>query len=134
MAYDLSPHFQYGTRHILDALKESGRPAYSSLLICGGLSKNPLFIEAHAEACDLPILVPGEAETVLVGSAILGAYAAKVYPTLEIASKEMGSKSQVIWPRDENREFHQRKYKVFRQLLDDQLKYQNIMESETVWV
>ena len=74
----------YGTRHILDSLKSSGRPLFSSLLICGGLSKNRVFVETHAEACALPVLCPDEQEMVLVGAAILGACAAKYYPNLQV--------------------------------------------------
>lgn len=75
---------QYGTRHILDSLKHQGRPDFETLLICGGLSKNQIFIETHAEACSLPVLCPNEKEMVLVGAAILGACAAKFYPDLEV--------------------------------------------------
>lgn len=75
---------QYGTRHILDSLKLQGRPEFETLLMCGGLSKNPLFIQTHAEICDLPVLCPNEKEMVLVGAAILGACAAKFYPDLEV--------------------------------------------------
>lgn len=78
--------FQYGTRHIIDSLKRQGRPDFETLLICGGLSKNPFFIQTHAEACNLPVLCPNEKEMVLVGAAILGACAAKFYPDLEVRS------------------------------------------------
>lgn len=111
----------------MDALKESGRAPFSSLLICGGLSKNSLFVETHAEACNLPILVPTESEMVLVGAAILASCSAKVYPDLETAAKEMGSKSQVILPRPENRDYHDRKYQVFLHMLKDQKKYSELM-------
>lgn len=88
-----------------------------------------MFVEAHAEACNLPILVPNESEMVLVGAAMLAACGAKVYPDLQTASKEMGSKSEVIWPHEEYREYFNRKYKVFRQMIKDQKNYKNIMES-----
>lgn len=72
-------------------------------------------------------MVPDEKEVVLVGAATLAAYGAKVYPSLEVACKEMGSGSQVIYPRAETRDYHERKYKVFREMLNDQLKYKVIM-------
>lgn len=78
--------FQYGTKHILDSLRRQGRPDFETLLICGGLSKNPFFIQTHAEACGLPVLCPNEKEMVLVGAAILGACAAKFYPDLEVTA------------------------------------------------
>lgn len=79
--------WQYGTEFINDSLKRKERPEFESLLICGGLSKNQIFIETHADACDLPVLCPNEKETVLVGAAMLGACAAKYYPNLEVCEK-----------------------------------------------
>lgn len=67
---------------------------------------------------------------VLVGSAMLAACGAKVYPNLETASREMGSKSQVIYPKPEFRDYHERKYKVFREMLNDQLKYKRIINGD----
>lgn len=77
-------NFQYGTKHIIDSLVKSGRVPFKSLLICGGLSKNSLFVQTHADVCTMPVLIPEESETVLVGAAILGAYAAHAYPSLEV--------------------------------------------------
>lgn len=71
----------------MDSLKRQGRPDFETLLICGGLSKNQIFIQTHAEACSLPVLCPNEKEMVLVGAAILGACAAKFYPDLEVCFK-----------------------------------------------
>lgn len=61
-----------------------GRPKFSSLTICGGLSKNPVFVQTYADACALPMAFPDEAEMVLVGAGILGACAGKVYANLEV--------------------------------------------------
>lgn len=120
---------QYGTRHILDQLIESGRQQFQSLLICGGLRKSRLYVETHAEVLGIPVLVPDEEEMVLVGSAMLAACAAEVFPTLEHASKAMASRCQVIHPTATLNHYHQRKYKVFRQMVQDQLKYRDIMHS-----
>lgn len=60
------------------------RPKYHSLLFCGGLSKNDIYVQTHADVCELPAVVPYEQEMVLVGAAILGAYASKVFPSLEV--------------------------------------------------
>lgn len=89
-----------------------------------------MFIETHAEACALPILVPKETEMVLVGSAMLAACGSKTYANLEQASKEMGSKSDLVWPQPALRDYHERKYKVFREMLNDQMKYKNFMTEQ----
>lgn len=87
-------------------------------------------METHAEACNLPVLVPDESEMVLVGSAMLGSCAAKFFPSLESASKGMASsKCEVVRPNPAIRDYHERKYKVFRQLIEDQFKYKRIMHS-----
>lgn len=75
----------------------------------------------------LPILVPNETEMVLVGSAMLAACGSKAYASLEQASREMGSKSQVVHPTPALRDYHERKYKVFREMLNDQMKYKKLM-------
>lgn len=113
----------------MDQLKDSGRTPFHSLLICGGLRKSQLFVETHAEACALPVLIPDESEMVLVGSAMLGACAAEFFPSLEFASKSMASRCEVVRPNPTLRDYHERKYKVFRQLIQDQLKYKQIMQS-----
>lgn len=113
----------------MDQLKDSGRKEFHSLLICGGLAQNIVFVETLAEACAIPVLVPNESEMVLVGSAMLAACAAKYYPTLEAASRAMASSCKAVRPNIINRDFHERKYKVFRAMVEDQLKYRNIMEN-----
>lgn len=98
-------------------------------MLCGGLRKNPLFIGTHADACALPVLVPYEGEMVLVGAAMLAAFAAKQFPSLELASKEMASECEVVQPRSDIRSFHDRKYHIFREMVKDQMKYRQIMHS-----
>lgn len=107
---------------------ESGRTQFKTLLICGGLSKNSLFVQTHARACNLPVLVSTETDMVLVGAAMLGACGAKFYADLETASKEMGSEAQVVWPSAELHDYHSRKYKIFHEMLKDQFKYRAIMD------
>lgn len=93
------------------------------------MRKNSLFVETHADACSFPVLVPNESEMVLVGSAMLAACASKTYSSLESASKEMASKCKVIHTNSNIGEYHERKYKVFRQMVEDQLNYKRIMNS-----
>lgn len=110
-------------------MKESGHKPFKSILISGGLRKNTLFVETHAEACALPVLIPHEGEMVLVGSAMLAGCAAKQFPTLRSASQQMASKCEVVQSNENVRAYHERKYKVFRELVQDQLKYRKIMQS-----
>ncbi|XP_050305026.1 FGGY carbohydrate kinase domain-containing protein [Anthonomus grandis grandis] len=117
----------YGTRQILDRLKESGYSNLKSTLICGGLSKNPIFTAAQANVCNLPVICPDEIESVLLGSAILGAVAANHFDTLEHAIQTMGGEGKAVFPDPTTIDFHNRKYEVFLQMYEDQVKYRKIM-------
>ncbi|XP_001850540.2 FGGY carbohydrate kinase domain-containing protein [Culex quinquefasciatus] len=119
----------YGTRHILDVLARSGREPIRSILLCGGLSKNPLLVQTHADICSTPVLLPHEAEAVLLGSAMMGACAAGIYTDLKTAAAEMAGPAEIVKPdlSDENRDYHERKYRVFLRMVGDQRAYQQIM-------
>ncbi|XP_056149938.1 FGGY carbohydrate kinase domain-containing protein isoform X2 [Lampris incognitus] len=71
-----------GTRHILEAMKEAGHDI-TTLFLCGGLSKNPLFVQIHANATGLPVVLPEQTEAVLVGAAVLGACASQDYSSIQ---------------------------------------------------
>ncbi|BFF99286.1 FGGY carbohydrate kinase domain-containing protein [Drosophila madeirensis] len=120
----------YGTRHIIENLYQHQRAPFQTLLFCGGLAKNPLYVQCHADICNLPALIPDEQEMVLVGAAALGAAAAGHFDSLESASKAMGGTGQLLKPNRQTVEFHNRKYKVFLQLLEHQRQYRSIMNGE----
>ncbi|XP_059056974.1 FGGY carbohydrate kinase domain-containing protein [Achroia grisella] len=117
----------YGTRHIIDALTKAGYEPFKSLLICGGITKDPLFVQIQADAVGLPILKPYEKDSVLVGSAILGACASSYFNNIEDAIQNMGGEAEVIHPNLNIKSFHNKKYLVFLQMFQDQLKYRTIM-------
>ncbi|XP_061389589.1 FGGY carbohydrate kinase domain-containing protein [Musca vetustissima] len=117
----------YGTRHIIDNLLKHNRVPFHTLLFCGGLAKNALYVQNHADICQLPALIPDEQEMVLVGSAMLGACAAKVYDGLEAASDAMGGNGKMLIPQFGTKDYHERKYQVFLEMLKDQRKYKDLM-------
>ncbi|KAJ7330599.1 hypothetical protein OS493_022214 [Desmophyllum pertusum] len=61
----------HGTRHIIEMMNKAGH-SIDTLFLCGGLTKNELFIQTHADITGFPCVLPRESESVLVGSAILG--------------------------------------------------------------
>lgn len=119
----------YGTKHIMEKMVDEGHETFSSVLVCGGLSKNLLFVQTQANVSLMPVLVPHEAESVLLGAAILGATASGVYDSVLSAIGSMAGKAEVISPDYNLQRFHEMKYKVFRKLLDDQLSYRKIMSN-----
>lgn len=116
-----------GTRHILEAMKEAGHDI-RTLFLCGGLSKNLLFVQIQANATGLPVVLPNQTEAVLVGAAVLGACASQDYTTIQEAMEKMAKVGRVVQPDQELQSFYERKYKVFLQLFSHQRAYQALMK------
>ncbi|VVD03134.1 unnamed protein product [Leptidea sinapis] len=117
----------YGTRHIIEALVQAGYRPFKSMLICGGLAKDPLFIQIQADSVGIPILKPHEKESVLVGSAILGACASQYFNSVQSAIENMGGKADAIQPNKNIKSFHDKKFNVFLKMFHDQMQYRNMM-------
>ncbi|XP_071446060.1 FGGY carbohydrate kinase domain-containing protein [Hetaerina americana] len=117
----------YGTRHIIEKLEGGGHCGIKALAICGGLSQNSLIVKTHADALGLPVICPVEAESVLVGAAILGANADGAHSSLEKTAQSMGGMATAVLPRSELKRYHDKKYKVFLRMVQDQKEYRSIM-------
>ncbi|KAM4728758.1 FGGY carbohydrate kinase domain-containing protein isoform 1-T2 [Anableps anableps] len=116
-----------GTRHILEAMKEAGHDI-RTLFLCGGLSKNPLFVQIQANATGLAVVLPSQTEAVIVGAAVLGACASRDCRTIQEAMEKMAKVGRVVQPDQELQSFYERKYKVFLQLFSHQREYQALMK------
>ncbi|TNN81491.1 FGGY carbohydrate kinase domain-containing protein [Liparis tanakae] len=115
-----------GTLQILEAMKEAGHDI-RTLFLCGGLSKNALFVQIHANATALPVVLPDQTEAVLIGAAVLGACASQDYSTVQEAMERMAKVGKVVQPDLELQSFYERKYKVFLRLFAHQREYQALM-------
>ncbi|KAM8930001.1 FGGY carbohydrate kinase domain-containing protein [Pelodytes ibericus] len=115
-----------GTRHILESMQAAGHQI-STLFLCGGLSKNPLFVQMHADITGLPVVLSKEVESVLVGAAILGACASGDFPSIRDAMEKMSRVGKVVRPSHQDKRFYDKKYKVFLKLAADQRDYREIM-------
>ncbi|KRT82014.1 hypothetical protein AMK59_5802, partial [Oryctes borbonicus] len=107
----------YGTKHIIETLLKYGYNDIKSILICGGLSKNELFIQTQADIVNIPVIVPNEKESVLLGAGILGACAAGYFKDMETAIKSMGGSGRVVYPDRNIQTYHERKYQVFLKMV-----------------
>ncbi|XP_032605718.3 FGGY carbohydrate kinase domain-containing protein isoform X2 [Taeniopygia guttata] len=117
-----------GTRHILEAMQAAGHEI-STLFLCGGLSKNPLFVQMHADITGKPVVLSKEVESVLVGAAILGACASGDFASIQEAMAKMGKIGRVVQPNHEHKRFYDKKYEVFLKLVEHQREYRSIMNS-----
>lgn len=121
----------YGTRHILEEMNRKGYQI-DTLFICGGGTKNPVFLREHADITGCQMVLPREPEAVLLGSAVLGAVAAGRHSTVLEAMSAMNAPGRVIAPTGgKTADFHDRKYRVFRRMHRDFVACRRIMNSPT---
>lgn len=118
----------HGSRHIIESMNKSGH-SIDTLFLCGGLAKNELFIQTHADVTGLPCVLARESECMLIGAAILGACASGDFPSVQDAMKTMNAASKVIKPQENLKWYYDKKYQVFLQMLKNQVEYRNIMKS-----
>ncbi|XP_069644704.1 FGGY carbohydrate kinase domain-containing protein isoform X3 [Haliaeetus albicilla] len=117
-----------GTRHILETMQAAGHHI-NTLFLCGGLSKNPLFVQMHADITGKPVVLSKEVESVLVGAAILGACASGDFVSIQEAMAKMGKIGRVVQPNHQHKRFYDKKYEVFLKLVEHQREYRSIMNS-----
>ncbi len=114
----------YGTRHIIDALEEKGY-AIRTIKACGGGTKNPLWIQTHADAAQRPIELPKEPEAVLLGAAILGAVAGGAFDSIESGMGEMCKAGEVVEPNASSKAYHDWKYGLQMEMYLEHLARRN---------
>lgn len=120
----------YGTRHIIEHCNNHGHKI-DTLIACGGLSKNKIYIQEHADIVGCPVVLPREKETVLLGAAVLGSVAAKKFESVHHAMKVLNAPGLVVQPsKDERiRKYHDAKYDIFRSLYKQQVLFRETMAS-----
>ncbi|XP_032695660.1 FGGY carbohydrate kinase domain-containing protein isoform X3 [Lontra canadensis] len=126
---DLTLKGMFGTRLIIEAM-EAGGHSVSTLFLCGGLSKNPLFVQMHADITGMPVVLSQEVESVLVGAAILGACASGDFASVQEAMARMSKVGKVVFPRLEDKRYYDKKYQVFLKLVEHQKEYAAIMKGD----
>jgi FGGY-family pentulose kinase len=92
----------YGTEHILRVMRENGY-VVDQVVAAGGATKSRLWLQIHADVANVPIVLTEVADGPALGSAILGAVAAGLYPDVERAAATMVRVRDRIEP---NREAH----------------------------
>jgi ribulose kinase len=78
----------YGTRHILEDLANAGFEC-TEMYACGGGTKSELWMQIHADVCQLPIFIPEVQEAMTLGSAICAAVGSGHYSSLAEAAEQM---------------------------------------------
>jgi D-ribulokinase len=118
----------YQVRHIIEEMNYKGYQI-ETMFACGGGLKNEIFLSEHADITGCSLVLPREPEAVLLGSAILGAVASGVYPTVLEAMRAMSGSGRTITPGESDiQSYHEKKYRVYHRMYEDQVAYRALME------
>ncbi|MFD3545153.1 ribulokinase [Streptomyces sp. NPDC058655] len=79
----------FGTRTIVDALDAGGVPVHE-FVVTGGLKKNALLMQIHADVLRRPVSLAASAQGPALGAAIHAAVAAGAHPDVRTAAAAMG--------------------------------------------
>ncbi|GAA1941856.1 ribulokinase [Kitasatospora viridis] len=108
----------FGTRVIVEALEQGGVPV-TEYIVTGGLGKNALLMQIHADVLRRPVSLAVSEQGPAVGSAIHAAVAAGAHPDVRTASAAMGRKrSDAYRPDPERADAYDRLYAEYRALHD----------------
>ncbi len=118
----------HGTRHIIDTLNGCGY-AIDTIMICGGGTKNPVFLREHADIIGSPVVLPREPEAVLLGSAVLGAVAAGDCGSVMEAMSNMSVADRIITPAyGVVGKYQAAKHAVFLRMYEDHIAYRSLIQ------
>jgi gluconokinase len=112
---------------VLEALEDRiGKP--KSIQATGGLAKSYLWRQILADVFAQEITVPASYESTCLGAAVLGLYALKKIPSLDVVSQMLG-KTEQQQPNRENVEIYQKMIPLYSRLLHHlQDEYANIAQ------
>ncbi|MBM4050631.1 MAG: xylulose kinase, partial [Planctomycetes bacterium] len=91
----------YGTRNSLLNLAQVGCHA-RDITVCGGLAKSRLWLQIHADVCNLPILLTQVPDATVLGTAIIASVGAGLHPSIPVAAARMVKVVDKIEPNLDN--------------------------------
>lgn len=112
----------YGTRHIIEAMNAKGY-RIKKIHACGGGTKNPLWLQEHADITGCEIVLPKESEAVLLGSAMLAAVGSGKYQSVIEAAVRMSFPGTRYAPQKKTAAYHKAKFSVFKKMYDHFQEY-----------
>ncbi|MHA6691081.1 FGGY-family carbohydrate kinase [Devosia sp. A449] len=105
-----------GVRHILETLNTRGY-AIDTLHITGGHTKNAVLMELYADATGCAVVESSAKDATLLGTAMVAATAAGLYPSLDAACVAMQQGGRERAPDATARAHFDKDYKIFLEML-----------------
>ena len=130
----------YETRFIIEEIEKNSEPI-RKIIVTGGLTKNPAYLQLHADILDVELVTfsAGEADLMLVGCSVVAFTATqvkqndptsklpKLLASLRADSNGFEEHLRVFKPREANAQYHKSKYQCYRRLLDCCLQMEAIL-------
>lgn len=114
-----------GNRHIVETMNRAGY-AIDHLHLTGGHAASRLLVQLYADTANCRVVLPQEADGVLLGTGVVAATAAGLYPSLEAAGRAMVRSGEVIVPDPARRDFFDRRYRAFLLMIEQRAALQRI--------
>ncbi len=87
----------YGMRDIVETFETQGG-TISRIIVCGGATRSPTFMQIYADVLGKPLFTTHEREASLLGSAVLAAVGVGAHPDIATAAQHMVRVEGVIQP------------------------------------
>ncbi len=105
----------YGARAIVERFVSEGIPIKGVIGLGGVAKKSPFIMQTLADVLNRPIRIARSEQTCALGAAMFAAVAAEVYPTLDMAMRQMGSGFDAEYEPDPQRaEIYDKLYRQYR--------------------
>ena len=119
----------FGTENVMRTFAATGHPV-SELVACGGATRSDLWMQIHADVSNIPITLTVDPEAVTLGSGILAAAAAGLFPSVADATAAMVHIDRVVTPDPQAHEAYQfyfdtyvRSYSAMRDLMHEVVRH-----------
>ncbi|KAI2796453.1 hypothetical protein RDWZM_000084 [Blomia tropicalis] len=121
----------YETRFIVEEIEKNSQPI-KKIIVTGGLTKNDLYLQLHADILNTELVTfsAGEADLMLVGASVIAFTGSlinddkdrnkltQLLQNLRADSNGFAEHVRTFQPRTNHKEYHQNKYQCYRRLLD----------------
>lgn len=114
----------YETKFIVEAIEKASDKRIERIIVSGGLSKNDFYLQLHADVLQIPLVTFGDSNLMLAGASMI-AYTASTGEKIEAI--QCDSESKIYHPRSDNFQYHEKKYKCYRRLLQCCLEMEQIL-------
>ncbi|MCS7223340.1 MAG: FGGY-family carbohydrate kinase [Armatimonadetes bacterium] len=111
----------YGTREIIEKMNACGH-RIQRIYATGGGTKNPIWLQEHADITEGDIRLAREPEAVLLGTAVLAAVGAGAYQSIPEGMRAMCHPGRIIKPRPESFPYHRVKFEIYKEMYKEHLR------------